>query len=107
MQSIFYAYVEDNRGGNSPPRSGVSMLTAMFFARASRGRMAVGRVTAAILPLAKRGEERRVHTPRSGRRGTICCQFYFAVIDSSSPSSSISTKSLAPSTNAIPISVGR
>jgi len=34
------------------------MLTAWFFARASRGRMAVGRVTAGILPLAKRGEER-------------------------------------------------
>ena len=47
-----------NPGGNSPPRSGVSMLTAWFFARASRGRMAVGRVTAGILPLAKRGEER-------------------------------------------------
>src|SRR3990172_7348825 len=48
-----------NPGGNSPPRSGVSMLTAWFFARALRRRMAVGRVTAGILPLAKRGEERR------------------------------------------------
>ena len=49
----------ENRGGKSPPRSGVSILTAMFFARASRGRMAVGRLTAAILSRAKRGEERK------------------------------------------------
>ncbi len=49
--------VLDNRGGKSPPRSGVSILTAWFFARASRGRMAVGRLTAAILPRAKRGGE--------------------------------------------------
>jgi hypothetical protein len=34
------------------------MLTARFFVRAERGRMAVGRVTAGILPRAKRGEER-------------------------------------------------
>jgi hypothetical protein len=51
-----------NPGGNSPPRSGVSMLTARFFARAERGRMAVGRVTAGIPPRAKRGEERAGET---------------------------------------------
>jgi len=61
-----------NPGGNSPPRSGVSMLTAWFFARASRGRMAVGRVTAGILPLAKRGEEPRAS--RAARRDAVDAQ---------------------------------
>jgi hypothetical protein len=43
------------------------MLTARFFARAKRGRMAVGRVTAGILPRAKRGEECGAEPqPRSG-----------------------------------------
>jgi len=50
-------------------------LTAWFFARASRGRMAVGRVTAGILPLAKRGEEQRVEPPMAAR--TIGYNFCF------------------------------
>jgi len=53
-------------------------LTAMFFARASRGRMAVGRLTAAILARAKRGEEPVIIQPHAAGKEQIFGVYQFS-----------------------------